>query len=312
MVRYGDSSRAVAQWPSSGSLKLVTSPDHSATEEHGDSPTRPELRQHRVSLLVTRSPQLTQARVLSPPMQGGRRGQALRHQQDGHGLRLRRALQPVRLPQGAGASLPAHVPRAAQRLPQRHTSLPGVRAAEAMKGRPPACSSPSTPRGLWQAQGSPAAWPGNWAADTQPPVCRWDSSLRPHGRKGRRPAGPRAGQPPFSSGVLRRPSFLPSFCFGFCLFFFFWFNLKPQPHTKRKRNAKISACRDKEAFNHGACSCFQKLYQLKSWDLGDRSRDGLKSPSRGLLGPAWVLPCTVAPDTPHCGLFHFLTKWTDM
>ena len=25
---------------------------------------------------------------------------------------------------------------------------------------------------------------------------------------------------------------------------FFWFNLKPQPHTKRKRNAKISACRD--------------------------------------------------------------------
>lgn len=126
-------------------------------EEHGDSPTRPELRQHRVSLLETRFPQLTQARMLSPPMQGGRRGQALRHQQDGHGLRLRRALQPVRLPQGAGASLPAHVPCAAQRLPQRHTSLPGVRAAEAMKGRPPACSSPSTPRGLWQAQGSPAA-----------------------------------------------------------------------------------------------------------------------------------------------------------
>lgn len=78
-------------------------------------------------------------------------------------------------------------------------------------------------------------------------------------------------------------------------FFFFWFNLKPQPHTKRKRNAKISACRDKEAFNHGACSCFQKLYQLKSWDLGDRSGDGLMSPSLGSLGPAWVLPCTVAP-----------------
>ena len=105
-------------------------------------------------------------------------------------------------------------------------------------------------------------------------------------------------------------AFLSSlFLFRFLfVFFFFWFNLKPQPHTKRKRNAKISACRDKEAFNHGACSCFQKLYQLKSWDLGDRSRDGLKSPSRGLLGPAWVLPCTVAPDTPHCGLFHFLTK----
>lgn len=90
--------------------------------------------------------------------------------------------------------------------------------------------------------------------------------------------------------------------------FFFWFNLKPQPHTKRKRNAKISACRDKEAFNHGACSCFQKLYQLDSRDLGDRSRDGLKSPSLGSLGPAWVLPCTAAPDTLHCGLFHFLTK----
>lgn len=28
----------------------------------------------------------------------------------------------------------------------------------------------------------------------------------------------------------------------------------------------------------------------------------------GTLGPAWVLLCTVAPDTSHCGLFHFLTK----
>ena len=57
-------------------------------------------------------------------MQGGRRGQALRHQQDGHGLWLRRALQPVQLPEGAGAPLPADVPRAAQRLSQRQARLP--------------------------------------------------------------------------------------------------------------------------------------------------------------------------------------------
>lgn len=68
---------------------------------------------------------------LCPP-QGGRRGEALRHQQDEHGLRLRRALQPVRLSEGAGAALPAHLAGPAQRLAQRHAGLPRLQPAEAV------------------------------------------------------------------------------------------------------------------------------------------------------------------------------------
>lgn len=52
------------------------------------------------------------------------RGEALRDLQHCSGLRLRRALQPVRLPEGAGAALPADVPGAAQRLSQRQARLP--------------------------------------------------------------------------------------------------------------------------------------------------------------------------------------------
>lgn len=52
------------------------------------------------------------------------RGEALCHLQHCSGLRLRRALQPVQLPEGAGAPLPADVPRAAQRLSQRQARLP--------------------------------------------------------------------------------------------------------------------------------------------------------------------------------------------
>lgn len=40
------------------------------------------------------------------------------------GLRLCRALQPVQLPEGAGAPLPADIPRSAQRLPQCQACLP--------------------------------------------------------------------------------------------------------------------------------------------------------------------------------------------
>ena len=54
-----------------------------------------------------------------------RRGsEALCDLQHGARLRLRRALQPVQLTEGAGAALPADVPRPAQRLPQRQASLP--------------------------------------------------------------------------------------------------------------------------------------------------------------------------------------------
>lgn len=111
-----------------------------------------------------------------------------------------------------------------------------------------------------------------------------------------------------TAAVPRLECFVSLSLFPLSVSVFFWFNLKPQPHTKRKRNAKISACRDKEAFNHGACSCFQKLYQLKSWDLGDRSGDGLTSPSLGSLGPAWVLPCTVAPRRTALWIISFSNK----
>lgn len=55
--------------------------------------------------------------------QGGWRGEALRHQQDEHRLRFRGALQPVRVSEGAGAALPAHVSGPTQRLAQRHAGL---------------------------------------------------------------------------------------------------------------------------------------------------------------------------------------------
>ena len=67
--------------------------------------------------------------------QGGWRGETLRHQQDQHRLRVRRALQPVRLPEGAGASLPAHLAGPTQRLAQRHAGLPRLQPAETVTRR---------------------------------------------------------------------------------------------------------------------------------------------------------------------------------
>lgn len=127
----------------SSSVKLVTSPVTRPVGEKSPRTGAPtEAGPQRVHFCMTIMPKAPhpshtpQGLHALSPLQGRRRGQALRHQQDGHGLRLRRALQPVQLPEGTGAPLPTHVPGAAQRLPQRHTSLPGVRAAEAMKGRP--------------------------------------------------------------------------------------------------------------------------------------------------------------------------------
>lgn len=48
-------------------MRLGAPPGHSAPEERGDSPGRPELRQHRVSLLVRRFPQLTRPVCSLPP-----------------------------------------------------------------------------------------------------------------------------------------------------------------------------------------------------------------------------------------------------
>lgn len=50
---------------------------------------------------------------------------------------------------------------------------------------------------------------------------------------------------------------------------------------------KISPCRDKEAFNHGACERFLKLYQLQVGTLETRRQTGPKSLRLGPLGPAW-------------------------
>lgn len=83
-----------------------------------------------------------------PAPQGGRRHQALRHLPHGHGLRLRGALQPVRLAAGAGAALPAHVAAAAQRRARRHARPPGARArarARALSRRPPSAPSSRLP-----------------------------------------------------------------------------------------------------------------------------------------------------------------------
>lgn len=81
-----------------------------------------------------------------PAPQGGRRHQALRHLPHGHGLRLRGALQPVRLAAGAGAALPAHVAAAAQRRARRHACPPGARArARALSRRPPSAPSSRLP-----------------------------------------------------------------------------------------------------------------------------------------------------------------------
>lgn len=49
----------------------------------------------------------------------------------------------------------------------------------------------------------------------------------------------------------------------------------------------ISPCRDKEAFNHGACERFLKLYQLQVGTLETRRQTGPKSLRLGPLGPAW-------------------------
>lgn len=51
-------------------------------------------------------------------------GEALCDLQHCSGLWLCRALQPVQLTEGAGAALPADIPRSAQRLPQRQACLP--------------------------------------------------------------------------------------------------------------------------------------------------------------------------------------------
>lgn len=110
------------------------------------------------------------------PLQGRRRSQALCHQQDCHRLRLCWALQPVQLPEGAGATLSTHVPRAAQWLPQCHTSIPGICTTEAMKHAAlGSSSSPSShPRPLGSKGLLSPARPVNWAAEAKPAVCTWD------------------------------------------------------------------------------------------------------------------------------------------
>lgn len=65
--------------------------------------------------------------ALCSPPQGGRGGEALCDLQHGARIRLRRALQPVRQPEGVGASLPPDVTGPAQRLPERTAGLPRLR-----------------------------------------------------------------------------------------------------------------------------------------------------------------------------------------
>lgn len=96
------------------------------------------------------------ASITSPPScclgpQGGRRYQALRHLPHGHRLRLCGTLQPVCVPEGAGATLPARVACAAQRRTHRHPCAPGARTRAWPAHDPlrsphsPALSSPCRP-----------------------------------------------------------------------------------------------------------------------------------------------------------------------
>lgn len=77
--------------------------------------------------------QMRVCKTVSVSLQCGRRGEALRHQQNSHRLWLCRALQPVQLTEGTGLALPAHVPRSAQWLSECHVSIPGLRTPEAMR-----------------------------------------------------------------------------------------------------------------------------------------------------------------------------------
>lgn len=123
-----------------------TAPSWCGTAASRAATPAPWCKQHSIFLLLLFFTRLLHISLtsLSPP-QGGWRGEALRHQQDEHRLRLRRALQPVRLAEGAGAALPAHVAGPAQRLAQRHAGLPRLQPAETVTRPPDIVYTPPSP-----------------------------------------------------------------------------------------------------------------------------------------------------------------------